>query len=185
MHSILTDEQVLFADAVSRFVDQEYGRGPARPGHTLSRGRLRKLADLGCLSLAIPARLRRSRRSRRGDGRHGVARARPAARAGAGIGHPRRGARSPHPPRRSAPRTSCPVWRPATWSSPWRTRRRRPATIRISSRPAPGGRGPGSCCPARKSLVPCAPVADLLVVSARDEASGRSDSTSSIRVRAG
>src|SRR5258708_31930598 len=50
-----TSEQVLFAEAVQRFVDKEYGRGPARPCHAFDRGRLRRLGELGCLSLAIPA----------------------------------------------------------------------------------------------------------------------------------
>src|SRR5437667_8487124 len=52
---MLTSEQLLFAEAVQRFVDHEYGSGPARPRHSFDRGRLRRLGALGCLSLAIPA----------------------------------------------------------------------------------------------------------------------------------
>jgi alkylation response protein AidB-like acyl-CoA dehydrogenase len=54
---MLTSEQLLFAEAVQRFVDHEYGRGPARPRHEFDRARLRRLGALGCLSLAIPAAL--------------------------------------------------------------------------------------------------------------------------------
>jgi alkylation response protein AidB-like acyl-CoA dehydrogenase len=54
LDGIFTSEQTLFADAVAQFVDREYGRGPGRPSHGFDRGRFARLADLGCLSLAIP-----------------------------------------------------------------------------------------------------------------------------------
>ncbi|HEU0222638.1 MAG TPA: acyl-CoA dehydrogenase family protein [Paracoccaceae bacterium] len=57
MQSLLTSEQALFAEAVERFVAREYGTGPGRPHHVFDRARLGRLAELGCLALAIPPEL--------------------------------------------------------------------------------------------------------------------------------
>lgn len=54
MDGIFTSEQTLFADTVAQFVDREYGRGPGRPSHVFDRARYGRLADLGCLALAVP-----------------------------------------------------------------------------------------------------------------------------------
>ena len=54
MKGVLTSEQLQFAEAVDRFVAQEYGRGSARPHHCFDRARLARLGAIGCLSLAAP-----------------------------------------------------------------------------------------------------------------------------------
>jgi alkylation response protein AidB-like acyl-CoA dehydrogenase len=171
VHSILTDEQVLFADAVSRFVDQEYGRGPARPGHTLSRCRLRKLADLGCLSLAIPPDY---------DGLGGPVEAMIAMESlapglprepvlASGI-HAAALLAASAPPERAAnllPRLAAGDLVVAVAHQEEKARYD-PDFVEAGAR----REGNRIVLSGRKSLVPCAPVADLLVVSARDEASG-------------
>lgn len=54
MDGIFTSEQTLFADTVAQFVDREYGCGPGRPTHGFERARYARLAELGCLALAVP-----------------------------------------------------------------------------------------------------------------------------------
>ena len=51
MESMLSDEQIQFAQILDRFVEHEYGRSGT---HCFDRDRLGRLAELGCLSLAIP-----------------------------------------------------------------------------------------------------------------------------------
>lgn len=56
MQHLLSEEQVMFGDAVGRFVETEYAG--ARTGRReLDRERMRRLADLGAFSLAIPEEL--------------------------------------------------------------------------------------------------------------------------------
>ncbi len=54
MPGMLTLEQQQFSDQIARFAAREYGLGPARPRHGFDRARLKRLADLGALALAIP-----------------------------------------------------------------------------------------------------------------------------------
>ena len=54
MRGLISAEQQMFADAVKRFAEQEYGFGPAPHRLTFDHGRLARLAEMGCLSLAIP-----------------------------------------------------------------------------------------------------------------------------------
>lgn len=55
MESMLTDEQVQFAQILDRVVEQEYG---GRSGvHRFDRRRLGRIAELGCLSLAVPEQM--------------------------------------------------------------------------------------------------------------------------------
>ncbi|WP_342363636.1 acyl-CoA dehydrogenase [Terrarubrum flagellatum] len=57
MKGVLTSEQLLFAEAVDRFVAQEYGRGTARPNHRFDRERFSRLGAIGCLSLSVAEEL--------------------------------------------------------------------------------------------------------------------------------
>lgn len=54
MEGLISSEQVLFADSVRRFAVQEYGMGPVPHRLRFDRARLMRLAEIGCLSLAIP-----------------------------------------------------------------------------------------------------------------------------------
>lgn len=54
MEGLITSEQGMFAETVKRFAEQEYGFGPAPHHLAFDAGRLRRLGDMGCLSLAIP-----------------------------------------------------------------------------------------------------------------------------------
>lgn len=54
MRDLISDEQQMFADAVTRFAASEYGFGPAPHGKAFDRARLRRAGELGCLSFAVP-----------------------------------------------------------------------------------------------------------------------------------
>ncbi len=54
MQGLITSEQDMFGASVGRFAEQEYGVGPAPHRLGFDRARLRRLGDLGVLSLAIP-----------------------------------------------------------------------------------------------------------------------------------
>lgn len=54
MEGLITSEQSMFAETVKRFAEQEYGFGPAPHHLAFDPARLRRLGDMGCLSLAIP-----------------------------------------------------------------------------------------------------------------------------------
>lgn len=52
METMLTDEQIQFAQMLDRFAEQEFAD---RSGaHSFDHGRWKRIAELGCLSLAIP-----------------------------------------------------------------------------------------------------------------------------------
>lgn len=57
MRALLDDDQTQFADALARFAEREYSRGPAAPQAAFEPARHARLAGLGCLSLAIPEAL--------------------------------------------------------------------------------------------------------------------------------
>ncbi len=54
MQGLISSEQEIFADSVRRFAEQEYGFGPAPHRLAFDRARLRRLGELGVLSLAMP-----------------------------------------------------------------------------------------------------------------------------------
>ncbi|GIL01835.1 MAG: acyl-CoA dehydrogenase [Alphaproteobacteria bacterium] len=54
MHGLIGEEQAMFAEAVRRFGEREYGDGSAPHRLGFDRARLRRLGELGCLALAVP-----------------------------------------------------------------------------------------------------------------------------------
>jgi alkylation response protein AidB-like acyl-CoA dehydrogenase len=54
VQGLISSEQDMFGASVRRFAELEYGVGPAPHRLTFDRARLRRLADLGVLSLGIP-----------------------------------------------------------------------------------------------------------------------------------
>jgi alkylation response protein AidB-like acyl-CoA dehydrogenase len=53
VQGLISSEQEIFASSVRRFAEQEYGVGPAPHRLAFDRARLRRLGELGVLSLAI------------------------------------------------------------------------------------------------------------------------------------
>lgn len=54
MQGLISSEQDIFGRSVKRFAEQEYGVGPAPHRLAFDRARLRRLGELGVLSLGIP-----------------------------------------------------------------------------------------------------------------------------------
>lgn len=54
MDGLVSSEQQMFADSVKRFAASVYGESPAPHGKALDRARLARIAELGCLSFAVP-----------------------------------------------------------------------------------------------------------------------------------
>jgi alkylation response protein AidB-like acyl-CoA dehydrogenase len=57
MRGLISSEQEIFGASVKRFAEQEYGFGPAQHRLSFDRARLKRLGELGVLSLAIPEAL--------------------------------------------------------------------------------------------------------------------------------